>query len=138
MIREFEYSTIIREAQMLTVISITPPSLEKFLGEFEDLFIEPQFENFKICPFGLQLELKRTNIQTIDECRPGSPSAIGVKALKHCSVLALSPIFGQEKPTQKAPKRTRKKWCVPGSKSLFASMRSSTGLKKRQVDLCLR
>ncbi len=29
----------------------------------------------------------------------GSPSAIGVKVLKPCSVLALSPIFGQEDPT---------------------------------------
>ena len=57
---------------MLNVISIIPPSLEKFLEEFKDLFIEPQFENFKVYPFGLQLELKRTNIQTIDECRPKS------------------------------------------------------------------
>jgi len=55
---------------MLNVISTIPPSLEKFLREFKDLFIKPQFENFKVYPFGLQLELKRTNIQTIDECRP--------------------------------------------------------------------
>ena len=54
---------------MLNVISIIPPSLEKFLGEFKDLFIKPQFENFKVYPLGLQLELKRTNIQTINECR---------------------------------------------------------------------
>jgi len=32
---------------MLNVISIIPPSLEKFLGEFKGLFIKPQFENFK-------------------------------------------------------------------------------------------
>ena len=51
---------------MLNVISIIPPSLEKFLGEFKNLFIEPQFKNFKVYPFGLQLELKRTNIQTIN------------------------------------------------------------------------
>jgi len=57
---------------MLNVISTIPPSLEKFLGEFKDLFIEPQFKNFKVYPFGLQLELKRTNIQTINECRPKS------------------------------------------------------------------
>ena len=57
---------------MLNVISTIPPSLEKFLGEFKDLFIEPQFENFKIYPFGLQLELNRINIQTINECRPKS------------------------------------------------------------------
>jgi SRSO17 transposase len=57
---------------MLNVISTIPPSLEKFLGEFKDLFIEPQFENFKVYSFGLQLELKRTNIQTINECRPKS------------------------------------------------------------------
>ncbi len=57
---------------MLNVISTIPPFLEKFLGEFKDLFIKPQFKNFKIYPFGLQLELKRTNIQTINECRPKS------------------------------------------------------------------
>ena len=57
---------------MLNVISIIPPSLEKFLGEFKDLFIEPQFKNFKVYPFDLQLELKRTNIQSINECRPKS------------------------------------------------------------------
>jgi len=54
---------------MLNVISTSPLSLEKFLGEFKDLFIKPQFENFKVYPFGLQLPLKRTNIQTIDEYR---------------------------------------------------------------------
>ena len=57
---------------MLNVISTIPPSLQRFLGNFKDLFIEPQFKNFKVYPFGLQLELKRTNIQTIDECRPKS------------------------------------------------------------------
>jgi len=30
------------------------------------------FKNFKVYPFGLQLELKRTNVQTINECRPKS------------------------------------------------------------------
>jgi hypothetical protein len=38
---------------MLNVISTIPPSLEKFLDEFKDFFIEPQFENFKVYPFGL-------------------------------------------------------------------------------------
>ena len=55
---------------MLNAISTTPPSLEKSCGEFKDLFIEPQFKNFKVYAFGLQLELKRTNIQTINKCRP--------------------------------------------------------------------
>jgi len=54
---------------MLNVISTIPPSLEKFLGQFKDLFIKPQFKNFKVYPFGLQLELKKINIQTTDECR---------------------------------------------------------------------
>jgi len=54
---------------MLNVISTIPPSLQRFLGNFKDLFIEPQFENFTVYPLGLQLEVKRTNIQTIDECR---------------------------------------------------------------------
>ena len=57
---------------MLNVISTIPPSLEKFLGEFKDLFTKSQFENFKVYPLGLQLEVKRTNIQTINECRPKS------------------------------------------------------------------
>jgi len=64
-----KYSNILREAKMLNVISTIPPSLEKFLGQFKDLFIKPQFKNFKVYPFGLQLELKKINIQTTDECR---------------------------------------------------------------------
>jgi len=68
-IREFKYSSIVRETKMLNIISTIPPSLQRFLENFKDLFIKPQFENFKVYSFGLQLELKRTNIQTIDECR---------------------------------------------------------------------
>ncbi len=63
---------------MLNIIYTIPPSLEKFLGEFKDLFIKPQFKNFKIYPFGLQLELKRTNIQTINECRPKSNEEVSI------------------------------------------------------------
>lgn len=47
---------------MLNVISTIPPSLEKFLREFKDLFIKPQFENFKVYPFGLQYELVFTSM----------------------------------------------------------------------------
>ncbi len=43
---------------MLNVISTILPSLEKFLGEFKDFFIEPQFKNFKVYPFGLELRTK--------------------------------------------------------------------------------
>jgi len=50
---------------MLNIISTIPPSLQRFLGNFKDLFIKPQFKNFKVYPLGLQLEVKRTNIQTI-------------------------------------------------------------------------
>ena len=61
----------------------------------------------------------------VDAGDSGSPCAIGVKVLKSCSVLALSPIFGQENPTQQAPKRTKKRWFVPGLRFLFVSTRSS-------------
>ena len=54
---------------MLNIVSTIPPSLQRFLGNFKDLFIEPQFKNFKVYPLGLQFELKRTNIQTMDEYR---------------------------------------------------------------------
>ena len=57
---------------MLNIISTAPPSLQRFLENFKYLFTKPQFENFKVYSFGLQLELKRTNIQTIDACRPKS------------------------------------------------------------------
>ncbi len=57
--------------------------------------------------------------------KAASPSAIGVKALKPSSVLALSPISGQENPTQKASRTTKKRWFVPGLKSPFVSIRSS-------------
>ena len=41
---------------MLNVISTRLPSLEKFPGEFKDLFRKAlSFKNFKIYPFGLEL-----------------------------------------------------------------------------------
>lgn len=54
------------ERTMLNLIASLPKPLNRFLDKFDHLFTEPQFRQFKRYVPGLFLELKRTNIQTID------------------------------------------------------------------------
>jgi len=51
---------------MLNLISDIPKILKRFLKKFKKWFTKKQFKNFKKYVSGLLLELKRTNIQTID------------------------------------------------------------------------
>jgi len=51
---------------MLNLISDIPEVLKRFLKKFKEWFTKKQFKNFKRYISGLLLELKRTNIQTID------------------------------------------------------------------------
>jgi len=51
---------------MLNLISDIPKVPKRFLKKFKKWFTKKQFKNFKRYISGLLLELKRTNIQTID------------------------------------------------------------------------
>ena len=54
---------------MLNIIPSVPSSLKRFSKNFRDLLNKSELENFQIYTFGLYLELKRKNLQAIDNCR---------------------------------------------------------------------
>lgn len=54
---------------MLNIIHSIPPSIKGFSKNFEEIFGRYQLGNFQIYLSGLYLELKRKNLQAIDDSR---------------------------------------------------------------------
>jgi len=54
---------------MLNIIPPVLPSLERFSKKFEEVLGKHQLKNFQVYLTGLCLELKRKNLQAIDDCR---------------------------------------------------------------------
>ena len=54
---------------MLNIIPPVLPSLERFSKKFEEVLGKHQLKNFQTYLAGLCLELKRKNLQAIDNCR---------------------------------------------------------------------
>jgi len=52
---------------MLNIIHSIPPSIKRFSKNFEEIFGRYQLGNFQIYLSGLYLELKRKNLQAIDD-----------------------------------------------------------------------
>lgn len=54
---------------MLNIIHSVPPSLKRLSRNFRDICGSCELKNLQIYLFGLYLELKRKNLQAIDNCR---------------------------------------------------------------------
>jgi len=56
---------------MLNILQSIPPSLERFSSNFEKVLGKHQLKNLQVYLLGLSLELKRKNLQSVNNSRRG-------------------------------------------------------------------